>query len=310
MKHTSRRTFLKTAAAASAAVAASLQNAPKAHAARAYGISLAGWSLNRSVRNNTHPMIEMPKLARHEFDIEAVELVNTLFGDSDKSYLDRLAKNCADNDVKVLLIMIDGEGNVGSADAAERDDAVKRHSRWIDIAADLGCHSVRMNWAGAPGNAMEDPAVLKALIERSAPAFGRICDYGDSKNLNVIVENHGGPSSYPSAMEQIIAAVDHERFGTLPDFGNFPRKADGSYEFDVYDAIDRLMVHAKAVSAKCYDFDDDTGLETTLDFERIISNVVDKHGYHGYIGIEYEGRRLSEFDGIKACKRLLEKLKA
>jgi sugar phosphate isomerase/epimerase len=127
--------------------------------------------------------------------------------------------------------------------------------------------------------------------------------------LNVIVENHGGPSSYPAAMEQLVAAVDHERFGTLPDFGNFPRKADRSYEFDVYDAIDRLMVHAKAVSAKCYDFDDDTGLETTLDYERIIANVVDKHGYSGYIGIEYEGRRLSEFDGIKACKRLLDKLK-
>ena len=64
------------------------------------------------------------------------------------------------------------------------------------------------------------------------------------------------------------------------------------------------------MSAKCYDFDDTTGLETKLDFERLIANVVDKHGYHGYIGIEYEGNRMTEPDGIKAAKKLLEKLRA
>ena len=31
-------------------------------------------------------------------------------------------------------------------------------------------------------------------------------------------------------------------------------------------------------------------------------------GYNGYVGIEYEGERLSERDGILACKKLLEKL--
>ncbi|MCP4645765.1 MAG: sugar phosphate isomerase/epimerase, partial [bacterium] len=141
-----------------------------------------------------------------------------------------------------------------------------------------------------------------AFIKRSVPAFRKLCDYGDSKGINVIIENHGGPSSYPDAMERLMKAVDHERFGTLPDFGNFPN------EVDLYDGIDRLMKYAKAVSAKCYDFDDATGKETKLDFKRIIETVCDKHGYEGYIGIEYEGKRMSEFDGIKACKALLDKL--
>jgi hydroxypyruvate isomerase len=30
-------------------------------------------------------------------------------------------------------------------------------------------------------------------------------------------------------------------------------------------------------------------------------------GYDGWVGIEYEGSRLSERDGILACKKLLEK---
>lgn len=96
--------------------------------------------------------------------------------------------------------------------------------------------------------------------------------------------------------------VGRDNFGTLPDFGNFPK------EVDRYDAVDRMMPHAKAVSAKCYDFDE-AGNETKIDFERMIRIVVDEHDYHGWIGIEYEGNRLSEPEGILACKALLERLR-
>lgn len=290
-----------------------LTGAPPARAAaREYGISLAGWSLHRSIGEGEGkiPMLDMPKVTRQEFDIGAIELVNRMLASTEKGYVDRFIKNAAGHDVKILLIMVDGEGSIGSSSDRDREDAVNRHTKWIDIAATMGCHSIRMNWAGAPRNIMTDPEGLTAFIERSVGPFREVCNYGDKKNINVMIENHGGPSSYPDAVEELMKAVDHERFGTLPDFGNFPRKKGGQYEFDVYDAIDRLMKYAKAVSAKCYDFDDASGLETTLDFERIVKIVVDKHGYHGHIGIEYEGGRLSEFDGIKACKRLLEKLRA
>ena len=66
------------------------------------------------------------------------------------------------------------------------------------------------------------------------------------------------------------------------------------------------MPYAKGVSAKSYDFDED-GYETAIDYEKMI-RIVQKSGYKGYIGIEYEGRRLSEKDGILATKRLLEKV--
>jgi hypothetical protein len=33
-------------------------------------------------------------------------------------------------------------------------------------------------------------------------------------------------------------------------------------------------------------------------------------GYHGRVGIEYEGERLSEPDGIRATKKLLERILA
>jgi hypothetical protein len=37
---------------------------------------------------------------------------------------------------------------------------------------------------------------------------------------------------------------------------------------------------------------------------------VNKHKYHGFIGIEYEGGKVGEADGIKATKKLLETVRA
>ena len=299
---------MKTVGAGAAAVAL---GTPLAGAAtkRQYDISLAAWSLHRTIGKKERDMLDMPIIAAQELGINAIELVNAMLPSwngtmaEQKPDLDKLAKNAADNKVKILLIMVDREGSIGHPEPDKREDAVRRHAKWVDIAESFGCHSIRMNWGGAPRGAEKDPEAVKALIERSVAPLRKLCDYGDSKNINVIIENHGGPSSYPDAMEQLMKAVDHERFGTLPDFGNFPD------DVDKYHAIDVLMKYAKAVSAKCNDFDPATGEETTLDFERLIEIVVDKHNYHGYIGIEFGGGNMAEMDGIMACRKLLEKLR-
>jgi hypothetical protein len=77
-------------------------------------------------------------------------------------------------------------------------------------------------------------------------------------------------------------------------------------EYDRYQGVEELMPFAKAVSAKSYDFDA-AGNETTIDFQRMV-RIVKKSGYKGFLGIEYEGSRLSEAEGIKATKKLLERL--
>jgi sugar phosphate isomerase/epimerase len=171
------------------------------------------------------------------------------------------------------------------------------------VTAELGGHSIRMNWAGADADTLASPENTDAFIARSVPGLRALCDHGESKNINVIIENHGGPSSQPEVMVKLMEAVNHPRFGTLPDFGNFPDTVDK------YHGIDVLMKYAKAVSAKCYDFDPATGEDPKIDFGRMIEIVHDKHGYTGYIGIEYEGREMPEYDGIRHAKALLEKLR-
>ncbi|MBI1321052.1 MAG: TIM barrel protein [Candidatus Hydrogenedens sp.] len=311
MKQTStRREFMQQAGAA-AGLAAAGGFALGARAEdkekpmkRTYGISLAAWSLHRTIGDGEGkvPMLDMPKMARQEWDIEAIELVSGMLASTETSYFDTLAANALQNNVAIKLIMIDGQGDIGHRRDKFREIAVENHKKWIDYAAGLGCHSIRMNWKGDERGTLESPEMLKDFIDRSVPGFTALCEYGDSKNINVLIENHWGPSSYIDPLTSLMKAVGHPRFGTLPDFGNFPD------DVDRYEAVDAFMPYAKAVSAKCYDFDDD-GNETKIDFEKMLGIVCDKHGYDGYIGIEYEGGDMSESDGIKACNELLKRLR-
>ena len=123
--------------------------------------------------------------------------------------------------------------------------------------------------------------------------------------MNVIVENHGGLSSNGSWLAGVMKMVNHPRCGTLPDFGNFRIGSDEMY--DRYKGVTELMPFAKAVSAKSHDFDEN-GNETKTDYLKMMKIVLDA-GYHGYVGIEYEGGKFSEPEGILATKKLLERVR-
>jgi sugar phosphate isomerase/epimerase len=193
--------------------------------------------------------------------------------------------------------MCDAEGRLGDPDDGARTKAVESHYKWVEAAKFLGCHSVRVN-AASEGE-------WKEQMRLAADGLRRLSEFGDEHGINVIVENHGGLSSNGEWLTGVIDMVDHPRSGTLPDFGNFRIRENEHY--DNYKGVAELMPHAKAVSAKSHDFDDQ-GNETNLDYLRLLKIVLDA-GYHGYVGIEYEGTRLTEHEGIKATKALLEKVR-
>jgi L-ribulose-5-phosphate 3-epimerase len=298
-----RRTFLTGAAATALTLGLGGLHPMAAAPSRDFKISLAGWSLHRAVFSDGRKQIDLFEITREQFGIDAFELVNRMLEVPTASYVDALRRRAEKFDIEIPLIMIDGEGALGAESAEDRDRAVRYHLKWLDVAADLGCHSVRVNWAGAAAGSERDPDAMAAFIERSAPSYERLADLAAEHNLNVLIENHWGPSSYPDLLVALMGRVGRPNFGTLPDFGNFPP------DVDRYDAVAKMMPWAKAVSAKCHDFDE-AGNETRTDFERMLGIIVDDHGYNGWVGIEYEGRNLGEYDGILACKALLERLRA
>ena len=266
-----------------------------------FDISLAQWSLHRALFAGYIQSIDFPRITKEQFDIEAVEYVNAFFPDRQPTteFVNELKTRCNDLGVKSLLIMCDGEGNLGDPDNTARTVAIENHYKWIDAAVVLGCHSIRVN-AQSEGTPEEQ-------LKLAADGLRRLTEFGNTKKINVIVENHGGLSSNGAWLASVMKEVDHPRCGTLPDFGNFILDWGTREEYDRYTGVTELMPYAKAVSAKSHDFDSD-GNELHTNYETMLSIVLDS-GYRGWIGVEYEGQTMSEFEGIIRTRDLLRKIR-
>ena len=275
--------------------------------------SLAQWSIHNSIREDGLSPYEFAKIA-HELGFEGLEYVNALYSDitnsEDKAsameeFITRNNNLAAKYNLKNVLIMIDGEGDLASSNPEERMIAVENHKLWIDAASKMNCSAIRINLKGEKE--------IENWIKYSVESFGALGEYAKPLNINVIVENHGGLSSNASLLMKVINQVNLENCGTLPDFGNFcMSEGYGSLKennckdlYDPYLGISEMLPKAFGLSAKSYAFDSN-GDETTLDYYRLLSIAKDA-GYNGFIGVEYEGNILSEKDGIIATKKLLEK---
>lgn len=286
-----RRRFLQTAAAG-AAVAALPRLASAGEKVVPFRISLAEWSLHNALRAGKLDNLDFPGYARQQCGIEAVEYVSSFFNDKakDDAYLADLKTRCDDHGVKSLLIMVDGEGQLGDPDDAARAQTVDNHKKWVEAAKFLGCHSIRVN-AQSEGD-REQQAKL------AADGLAQLSEWAGTVGINVLVENHGGLSSDGEWLSGVLKAVGRDNCGALPDFGNF-------YEYDRYQGVKDLMPFAKAVSAKSHVFDIH-GNETEIDYFKMMQIVADA-GYQGWIGVEWEGKQPDELSGILLTKRLLER---
>lgn len=298
-----RRSFLRHAAAAAASLP--LVGMPTRHLVAAneplFRISLAQWSLHRTLFGRQLDNLDFARTARQDYGLDAVEYVNVFFFDkaTDTTYLAEMKNRAEGEGVQSLLIMCDREGNLGASDEAMRTQAIENHHKWVEAAAFLGCHAIRVN-------AQSDSSLsYDEQMRLAADGLRRLTEYGAEHEISVIVENHGGLSSNGAWLAGVMAQVDHPGCGTLPDFGNFRLGADEWY--DRYQGVEELMPYAKAVSAKSNVFDAD-GDETQTDYVRMMRLVLDA-GYRGYVGIEYEGQELSEPEGIRATKALLERVR-
>ena len=289
-------------------------------------ISLAQWSLHKSffgpvlesgdfatfgrlLRENPDELLQgelhpsdFPAIAAG-YGVSTIELVNTFYFSraKDMEYWKMFKENCAKAGVNVGLIMCDALGDLGHADEAERTKAIENHYPWVDIAAFLGAKSIRVNAAGA-GSAEE-------VAENAVKGLSKLAEYGKSKGINILVENHGGYSSNGKWLAGVMKSVNMDNVGTLPDFGNFciERGPDGcKKEYDRYTGISELMPYAKGVSAKTHNFDQN-GNESHSNYQRIMKIVYDS-GFEGDIGIEYEGNSMSEEEGIKMTIALLKRV--
>jgi sugar phosphate isomerase/epimerase len=271
-----------------------------------FEISLAQWSLHKALFAKKIDNLDFPLIAKRDYGISVVEYVNQFFKDKakDTAYLNELLKRSKDSGVKNHLIMIDGEGGLATLDDKKRLTAVENHYKWIDAAKYLGCATIRVNAQGE--GSRED--VQKAAIE----GLSKLGEYGQKAGINIIVENHGGLSSDGQWLSSVMKGINKKNVGTLPDLGNFCLKRGPenicAEEYDRYKGTQELLPFAKGVSAKTHDFDE-AGNCIETDYYKMFKYIKNS-GFKGYIGIEYEGSKISEEEGIRKTKALIEKAAA
>ena len=294
-----RRTLIRGAAAAAGMLGAARLTELRAADPPLFSISLAQWSLNRMIFGGELDPLDFPLFTKRTFEIDAVEYVNQFFMDKaeDSVWLTELKQRCDDNGVRSLVIMCDREGDLGDPDASARARAIENHYKWVNAAAFLGCHSIRVN-ARSAGS-------YEAQRDYAIDGLRRLSEFGAVRSLNVIVENHGGLSSNGRWLAEVIAGVGLDNCGTLPDFGNFFITREE--EYDRYRGVAELMPYAKGVSAKSYEFDA-AGNEVRTDYRRMLQVVLDA-GYRGHIGIEWEGAEPEEVEGVRLTQALLERVR-
>jgi hydroxypyruvate isomerase len=274
-----------------------------------FDISLAQWSLHKTLFDKQMTNLDFPVRARKDFGIGAVEYVSVFFDgkQKDKTYLKELLLRCKDNGIKNHLIMIDRMGDLATKVKADRDQAVENHKQWVEAARYLGCKSIRINLYGA-GTAQE-------MHDAAVDGMGRLAEFAKPFKINIIVENHGGNSSNGVWVANVMKAIHKKNVGTLPDFGNFclewgggqPWVSPCTKEYDRYQGVQEMMPYAKGVSAKAMDFDQNGNCVET-DYVKMLKIVKDA-GFRGYMGIEYSASgSISEPDGIRLTKALLERV--
>ncbi len=269
-------------------------------------LSLAQWSLHRTFglcKPEERPAavldpMDFAKISKEQFGISRVEYVNQFYREkvAEPGFAKELRKRADDVGVASILIMCDGEGVSGAAAATERAGFAQNHKKWCELAAALGCTAIRVNARGE-GSAEEQ-------IERCADGITQLLAVAKPFGLNVIVENHGGLSSDGAWVVKLMQAIHNDSCGTLPDFGNWRDESGVLHDPVANTAL--VMPFAKGCSAKSYGFDA-AGNETTLDYPKLVE-IVRSSKYRGPVGIEYEGRSMSEPDGILATKALLLRL--
>jgi sugar phosphate isomerase/epimerase len=276
-----------------------------------FKLSLAQWSIHKMILEDGVDPYTFAEKAK-SWGFTGLEYVSQLYNpelseanyseEAMAAFVEKSNAEAKKHGMQNVLIMIDGQGNLAVNDEKERNETVEKHKKWVDAAAAMGCHSIRVNLNGS--------MVPEEWKASAIDGLTKLSTYAKTKNINILVENHGGLSSNGALHAEVMKAVNLENCGSLPDFGNFCiiRNEDRSCseDYDKYKGVAELMPFAKAVSAKSNDFDDE-GNAINIDYKKLLQIVKDA-GYTGFIGVEYEGSVLNEELGIKATKDLMLKV--
>jgi len=251
-------------------------------------VSISSWSFHNYFQTTREgslsppseylALLDFPQMIADRYKVHNLEFVAPHFASLEPAYLQELKANLASAHSRLINIPVDIQeiwhgGGLSDADAEVRDAAVEASKKWIDVARQLGAHSVRCDPGGF------NPEDLTLTID----SYRKLVAYGRARNVAVLIENHGEiGSQHPEALVQVFRAVGGPFIGALPDFGNFPDNETRLRGLPLLFPFARTVCHAKGLNL------DANGNETTFDFQKCVETAKSAD-FRGVYSIEYEG---------------------
>jgi sugar phosphate isomerase/epimerase len=238
---------------------------------------------------NALQLRDVPAYYRERFAIRNLEFWSKHFESLEEPYLVELRSRVRDAGAELINIQVDEPYDLASRDEEERQRSLAMVRKWIDAAALLGSHAVRIN-----------PGRTGGSIEKSIDSMKEVNRYCVAKRLPLLTENHFGLEMDPAVHLKLREAAGPENFYTLPDFGNYPPET-------MWESLTKILPYAYVVSAKAVDFDTQ-GAHLSYDFDRCV-RLCERAGFKGIYLVEQWSRKEQVIDADKIADWLLRSVR-
>ena len=222
---------------------------------------------------------------------DGVEVLHVQMSKQSKDYMQMLKRIAIENGVDLMGFSIH-QGFV-SPQEAKRQKNIDHTLKCIDMAHEMGIGTMRLNtgrWRTTKSfdelmaNRGIEPVLegyteedgFKWVIDSIEKCIPRAAEAGVVMGL----ENHWGLGRTPEGVLRIVKALPSPWLQVTLDTGNFLE--------DPYDKLDMLASRTVLVQAKTY-YGGGLWYELDLDYGRI-AKILRKHGFKGYISLEFEGK--------------------
>jgi sugar phosphate isomerase/epimerase len=221
-------------------------------------------------------LTEFAGTVARKFNVHNIEPHNRHFRSLDSEYLAGFRKALRKTNSRVVNIPVDGADSFYDAETSVRKKAIAYANKWVDIAVQLGCPSIRIHnqrAANSPPN-----------VERTAESLREVTEYAASRNVVVNLENDDLVSEDAFFLVKVIDAVNSPFLHGLPDFANSMLTGDADFN---YRALAAMFQHAYGI---CHVKDGETGDDGkyfSIDMKRSF-DILKSTGYRGYCSMEYD----------------------
>lgn len=265
-------------------------------------ICISSWSLRDHV-GREFSLPEFGRVVKDRFGISAVELCQMHFVTYDfgfafpaqeAAFLEKILTTAQQDKVKIVNVPID-VGNISRTDEQARAFDLEIVKSWIRTAKRIGSQAVRVNTESVITR--ERPIKVPVSLSVAKESFRSLALYADEIGIQLLLENHGGLSSDPDNIIEIVESVTSEHFGICADLGNF---ADDVRS----EGLKKLAPHTKLIHAKTYDFDE-RGEVAAFNFGECL-RIFKQRGYDGFISVEFEGKG-DQWEGVQQTIELINK---